>query len=91
MDKRLEILEAIKPICDAFGITDYDYEVDIEKGIERLRINSTSIGCSCNSALATINELIGYIFITRWCRYRDLGTFATQTKNVIRRYWLNNK
>lgn len=24
--KRTEVLEEIKPICDAFGINDYDYE-----------------------------------------------------------------
>ena len=28
-EKRLEVLEEIKPICKAFAITDYDYEIAI--------------------------------------------------------------
>lgn len=88
--KRKEVLEAIKPICDVFGIKDYDYVVK-EKGQrqrETLRINGTHIGCSCNSVSAVIDELIGYIFIKRWCRNRSLGAFSTQTKNKIRQYWI---
>lgn len=87
-EKRLEVLNAIKSICEAFNITDYDYEICDTGQIETLRINNTSIGCSCNSISAVVDELIGYIFITRWCRNRSLGTFGTQTKNVIRQYWI---
>lgn len=85
-EKRIEVLEKIKPICEAFKITDYDYHV--EKGIERLRINETYIGCSCNSIDAVIDELIAYIFVKRFCRNRSLGAFEKQTLNVIKRYWL---
>lgn len=89
--KRVEVLEHIKPICDGFGINDYDYEVDLEKGHEYLRVNNTKIGCSCNSLLSVRDELIGYIFINTWCRDRHLGAFSTQTKNVIKRYWIKQE
>ena len=86
--KRLEVLEAIKPICEAFNIKDYDYELQETGQRETLRIGEIRIGCSCNSTSAIINELIGYIFITIWCRGRSLGAFDTQSKNIIRRYWI---
>lgn len=86
--KRVEVLDAIKPICDVFGITDYDYEVKESGQTELLRIKNTKIGCSCNSISAIVEELIGYIFVTRWCRNRYLGAFKTQTLNVIREYWI---
>lgn len=88
MTKREEVLQAIKPICEAFNIKDYDYVVSDDGRIERLVVNGVHIGCSCNSILATIDELIGYIFITRYCRNRSLGAFETQVKNQIKRYWL---
>jgi hypothetical protein len=87
-EKRIQVLEEIKPICEVFGIKDYDYIVYEKNRRETLIINDTSIGCSCNSIDAVVDELIGYIFINRWCRHRSLGAFGTQTKNVIKRYWL---
>jgi hypothetical protein len=87
--KRIKVLEVIKPICDAFRISNYDYEISETGQREILRINSTQIGCSCNSTSAIVNELIGYIFITRWCRSRYLGAFSTQVKNVIKQYWVD--
>jgi hypothetical protein len=89
MDKRTEILEAIKPICEAFGITEYDYVINYKRGIERLIVNGIEIGCSCNSVSAVIDELIGYIFIKIYCRNRSLGAFETQVKNQIKRYWIS--
>lgn len=86
--KRIEILSEIKPICEAFNITDYDYEIKETGQREVLRIGDIRIGCSMNSINAVVNELIGYIFIARWCRDNYLGTFSTQTKNVIKQYWL---
>lgn len=87
-EKRIQVLEEIKPICEVFGIKDYDYIVTERGQLETLVINDTPIGCSCNSIDAIVDELIGYIFINRWCRRRSLGAFSTQTKNVIKRYWL---
>ena len=85
--KRIEVLEAIKPICEAFKINDYDYEVKDSGQRETLRIGNTRIGCSCNSISEVIEELVGYIFIARW-KDRYLGAFSIQTKNVIKRYWI---
>lgn len=87
-EKRTDVLKVIKPICDAFGIQKYDYEISKEGHREVLKINDTRIGCSCNSISAVIDELIGYIFIKKWCRNRFLGAFETQTKNVIKSYWM---
>jgi len=84
--KRLEVLETIKPICEAFGINDYDYEVNEVGQSEALRVGQTRIGCSLNSVSATIEELVGYIFIKTW-RNRSIGAFNKQAKNVIKEYW----
>ena len=89
--KRKEVLEAIKPICDVFGIKDYDYIVKKTGQRETLRLNDTLIGCSCNSISAVVDELIGYIFIKRFCRNRSLGAFSTQTKNKIREHWIEGE
>lgn len=86
-EKRLEVLKAIKPICEAFGIKDYDYIVKNEGQKETLVVEGTKIGCSCNSIYAVKQELIGYIFVGMW-KDRSLGAFDTQVKNVIKRYWI---
>lgn len=87
-EKRIEVLKAIAPICKAFNIEDYDYEIKETGQRETLRIGEIRIGCTFNSISAVVDELIGYIFITRWCKNRYLGTFSTQTKNIIRQYWI---
>lgn len=86
-EKRIEVLKEIKPICEAFGITDYDYIVSDKGQTETLRIESTKIGCSCNSIYAVKQELVGYIFV---CYFKDrsLGCFKTQVFNQIKEYWL---
>ena len=86
--KREEVLKAIKPIMQAFNITDYDYVITQERH-EILEINGQKIGCSCNSIDAVINEIIGYIFVKIYCKQRYIGNFRTQTLNVIKAYWIN--
>ena len=88
--KRLKVLERIKPICEAFGILDYDYEVKTAGQTETLRINGARIGCSSNSINAVVQELVGYIFLLHW-RGRSLGAFETQVKNQIKRYWIKKE
>lgn len=85
--KRKEVLEAIKPICEAYGIEDYDYIVSEKAPREILRIYDTKIGCSDNPIFAIKQKLTGWIFINMW-KGRGLGCFDTQTKNVIKRYWI---
>lgn len=82
--KRLEVLEAIKPICDAFNIKDYDYE--IKDNHEILRIYNTKIGCDSNSIYAIKKELVGYLFI---CYYKESCLpFKAQVFNRIKCYWI---
>ncbi len=89
--KRVKVLKAIKPICEAFNIKDYDYIVEETTQRETLVLNVTKIGCTWNSIDAIIEELIGYIFITKWCTNRSLGAFRTQTENRIKEYWEDDK
>ena len=86
--KRKEVLEEIKPICEAFKIKDYGYIVKESGQRETLRIYNTYIGCSCNSISAVIDELIGWIFVKIYCKNRSIGAFEKQTLNVIRKYWI---
>ena len=86
-EKRIEVLSEIKPICEAFGIDDYDYEIKESGQTETLIIYGQGIGCSSNSISAVVQELTGYIFLMKW-RERYLGAFETQTKNVIKEYWI---
>lgn len=85
--KKIEALQAIKPICEYFKI-DYDYVVKEKGQTETLILNGQEIGCSANSVSAVIDEIIGYIFIKIYCRNRYLP-FETQIKNKIKEYWLN--
>jgi hypothetical protein len=87
--KRSEVMQAITPICNVFGIKDFDYMFDEKQ--ERLRLNNTLINCGLNSVSAVVDELVGYIFVTRWCRNRYLGAFKTQTLNRIREYWVKEE
>lgn len=87
--KRGEVLEMIGPICKTHGIEEYDYQIRETGQIETLILDGTKIGCSSNSLSATKEELLGYIFITRY--RRSLGHFETQTKNRIKRYWIEEE
>ena len=84
--KRETVLNTIKPICDAFGIKDYDYILNDNK--ERLVIEGTQIGCACNSIGATVRELITYLFVV----YSSdrLCALKTQTLNQLKAYWITD-
>lgn len=86
-EKVKQIDKEIAPICKAFNINDYGYEIE-ENHNEFLVLNGQKIGCTGNSISAVIDELIGYIIITRYCRNRSLGAFDKQSKNYIKRYWV---
>ena len=83
-DKRQTVLDTIKPICDVFGITDYDYIITKEK--ERLIVEDVEIGCRDNSIGATVMELINYIWIETVADNR-ITPFHKQTLNSLKRYW----
>ena len=86
--KRVEVLKAIKPICEVFNL-EYDYIIKETGQTETLVLNGQKIGCSWNSIEAIINEIIGYIFVKIYCRNKYIGAFKTQTLNVIKQYWLD--
>lgn len=86
--KRHDVLEAIAPICSAFEIDDYDYIISETGQSETLRIYNTRIGCSYNSIETVIDELIGYLFVKRYCRHRDIGAVQVAVQKQVRRYWL---
>ncbi len=82
--KQIEVLKVIKPICNAFGIKNYDYIIETESYIEILKLDNTYIGCTSDSIDAIINEVISYIVIKRKI---DLGAFKNQTIKYLKRYW----
>ena len=87
-DARIWSIEyAIKPICEALNIENYKYTIE-KDGNEYLVLNGQKIGCTGNSISAVVDELIAYVFITRYCRNRNLGAFHKQTINHIKRYWV---
>ena len=87
-NKREKVMSAIAPICEAFGISDYDYIVQEFGQRETLRLYGTMIGCTDNSVDAVIDEIIGWLFANRYCKNRYIGSFKTQTLNVVKQYWI---
>lgn len=83
-EKRIKVLETIKPICKAFKIIDYDYIVDGKIYRETLKLNNTYIGCTMNSIEATVNEILKYLVIKRNI---SLGAFQNQTTHYLTRHW----
>ena len=59
--KRETVLETIKPICEAFEITDYGYEIKDDGQLEILWVEGTGIDCTRNSIAATVRTLVTYI------------------------------
>lgn len=84
--KRLEVLEEIKPICEAFNI-EYDYIVKEEGQTETLILDGQKIGCSMNSIYAIKNEIIGYIFAKIYC-HDKWWYHKPQTLKYIKQYWI---
>lgn len=59
--KRETVLETIKPICEAFEITDYDYEIRDNGREEVLWIENVGRICTMNSIAATVRTLVHHI------------------------------
>lgn len=87
-NKREKVLEVIKPICEAFDIHNYDYEVHPH---ESLVVEGQRIGCASNSIGAVVMELIGYIFVKTYAKNMYLGAFEKQTLNVLKRHWFRGE
>ena len=62
--KRETVLETIKPICEAFEITGYDYEIKDNGSLymdETLVVEGARLRCSFNSIAATVRTLVKFI------------------------------
>ena len=62
--KRETVLETIKPICEAFEITDYGYVITDNGGPymkETLVVEGERLACSLNSIAATVRTLVKFI------------------------------
>lgn len=59
--KRETVLETIKPICEAFEITDCDYEIRDNGREEVLWIENVGLICTMNSIAATVRTLVHHI------------------------------
>ena len=88
-EKKQKVLDAIAPICEVFNIKEYDYQIQQYPLSEVLTLNGQKIGCTCNSIEAVVTEVIGYIFVKRFCTYKHLGAFQKQTLNRIKEYWIS--
>lgn len=92
--KRETVLETIKPICEAFGIADYDYCIELNKWgspiKERLIVEGQAIGCMGNSIGSTVRELIGYLWVKSGACDR-IYNFRTQTLNQVKQYWIKGE
>lgn len=83
--KRQTVLETIKPICEVFEITDYDYIINDKQ--ERLVVEGQAIGCACNSIGATVRELINYIWLQSGC-IDKVHYFKQSVVNELKEHWL---
>ena len=81
-NRRLKVLERIKPMCEAFGIGNYDYVIT-EGYNEHLELEGITIDCTSNSIEMTVQELVGFIFIHYWDRALDESAMRE-----IKRYWV---
>lgn len=81
------VLNTIKPICDAFGIKDYDYVVD-DRLSERLVLEGTKIGCTSDSIATIVNELVIYLFVNYAAN--RFYNFKKQSLNELTRYWIKD-
>ncbi len=81
---RDEVLKTISPICQAFGIYDYDYIVGYAH--EFLRIGNIKINCTFNSSDAILNELIGYLFVTYYASMNYTGN-SEEVIELIKSKW----
>ncbi len=88
--KRQTVLDTIKPICEAFGITNYDYIVKTSGQRETLVVENTKIGCSDDSIGAIVQELVNYIWIQCGCINR-LSQYRKYIKNTLTGYWLKGE
>ena len=67
-------------------------ELNIEVKVQGsfLFLNGQAIGIGCNSAYATINEFIAYVFLTVWHKYKSFK-MPHVVIDQIKRYWFTDE
>ena len=66
--KANEVMRIIEPICNAFEIYYFDYDI-APNNEETLIIENQKIACSMNSYEAIVEEVLGYIIVKKYNRY----------------------
>ena len=80
--KRNKVIATIEPICNAFGIKDYNYVCDLHK--EMLVVEGEMIDCSRNSIGAIVAELINYIWENTYATKRlPKDTHKNECKQAV--------
>ena len=75
-------IEIIKPICNELGIS-------IRADQSLLYLDEQPIGIGCNSTYATMMEALGYIFLTKYPRFRYGAQVDRELAADIKRYWIS--
>ena len=78
-DDTKRALEAIEPMAKALNI-------QVRADGRFLYLNGQAIGIGCNSAWATVNEFIGYAFVTTWKQDKCVK-IPHDLVERIKRYW----
>lgn len=85
---RKYVLEFIKPICEAFEITDYDYVYSIARKVRALRLNDTYILLDIGGFNNIVDKILEYIIVERDVR---LTYYYKSMINGLKSYWLNKE
>lgn len=75
-------IEIMKPICGLLGI-------DLSADGGMLYIGDQAIGIACNSTYATCMEVIGYLFLEEWPKFRYESVRDASLELSIKRYWIS--
>lgn len=77
-------IEIISPLANELNIS-------IKATESLLFMNGQAIGISCNSTYATLMEIIGWIFLGKYCHdFRAVDIDWNEAQETIMRYWVTN-
>lgn len=76
-------LEIMQPVAEELNIK-------VEANGKILKMDGQAIGIACNSTWATLMEMIGWIFLERYCRgFREIDIDRNELNETIKRYWIS--
>ena len=85
---RKYVLEFIKPICEAFEITDYDYVYNPVREVRALRLNDTYIPLDIGGFNGIVDKILEYIIVKRDVY---LTYYHKSMINNLKSCWLNEE